>query len=216
MAAETHPYDGLSIIESTLRKAVTAGKYWRWSTWGVASLLGVSLLGNIFLGALPKWKPYYIEIDTCGGNVQVVGPAPETWTYAQIAIAATVRHFVEGLRGISMEPEETKKAWRRLESQVTPKGRVQLVQESETLQPLAKRGAVVVETIQVFPKPGSATAYEIRWHEFTYNEKRERTGTALYRGLFAFVQRTPRTPEEFQDAPLGVFFDEWHYQKDQS
>jgi type IV secretory pathway TrbF-like protein len=209
MTTRLHPDTGIRLRQTELGQAMTAGRYWRWSCWGVGGLLGLSLLGNLYLGSLPHWKPYYVEIDTCGGQVRVVGPAPATYTYADLAVAQTIRRFVEGLRVISKDQETTKKAWRSLEAQVTPNGARLLLQAATDYDPLNKKIPVVVENISVFPR--TARTFYVRWQEITFGSK---VTTTVYSGLFTFERRDPRTPEERQEAPLGIFFDDWHWSKE--
>ena len=75
MADDLHPYEGLLIRDGELKKAMTAGKWWRRATYGLLGIVGILVCSNTYLGALPKWKPYYVEVDTCSGTVRVVGAA---------------------------------------------------------------------------------------------------------------------------------------------
>jgi type IV secretion system protein VirB5 len=214
MAADTHPDEGYEMRNRELAKSMAHGKYWRRALYAALAMLGCSMLGNVYLGALPKWKPKYIEIDTCGGDVRVVGDAPLTYTRRQITIAAEVKRFVKDIRGISLDIERTKEQWRSLEARVTPDGRKALFQEQETYKPLAKRGAVWVQIMRAMPRSGTTTIYDVRWKEETYNDKRELIGVASYSGLFSFVLRDPATMDELQEAAAGVFLHEWHYAKE--
>jgi type IV secretory pathway TrbF-like protein len=215
MPVETHPEEGIVLRESELQKAVSAGKFWRHTTSGALCLVGILAVGCIYLGAQPKWRPYYVEIDSCGGHVRVVGPAPQEIPQAQLAAQTTVRKFVEGLRVVSTDQEITKQNWRALEHQTTQKGARLLLTYKDEYQPLSRRDPVVVTNVQVYPR--TEQTYYVRWQELVYSGRspqRERLSTTLYGGLFTIERRRPWTQEEREDAPLGVFFDAWSFQKE--
>jgi type IV secretory pathway TrbF-like protein len=215
MAVETHPQEGMELREADLQRSHAAGKYWRYSTWGVMGLLGVSLLGNLYLGQLPKWKVSYVEIDRCHGDVRVVGAAPETFTPPQLAVLKTVRAFVDGLRSISVDEEITKQNWRALEPQLTPKGKQLFLAYQQEYQPLRRKDPVTLDNIQVFPR--TASTFYVRWTEHVFSgksAKRELVSTTSYAGLWTLERHEPRTQEERDHAPLGIFFDDWHWQKE--
>jgi type IV secretory pathway TrbF-like protein len=215
MAAETHSLEGMALRDADLYKSHAAGKYWRWSTWGALGLLGVSILGNVYLGQLPKWKTHYVQIDRCHGDVRVIGAIPDLVTLPQLAVNKTVRAFVDGLRSISVDEELTKQHWRALEHQLTPKGRQRFLSYQHQYDPLRRKDPVTLDNLQVFPR--TATTYYVRWTEQVFSgtsARRELLSTTNYAGLFTLERREPRTQEERDHAPLGLFFDDWHWQKE--
>jgi len=214
MPVETHPDEGIALRASELQQAVSAGKYWRQGCYGLGLLLGMAIVGCVVLGSMAKSQGYPIEVDRCSGDVKVTGYDPRTYTPPQLVLHTTVRHFVEGLRTVSTDQEITKQHWRALEHQTTQKGMRLLLTYKDEYQPLQRRDPVKVTNIQVYPR--SESSFYVRWVELVYSGKspqREQLSMTPYSGLFTIERRRPVTAEEREDAPLGIFFDDWNFQK---
>jgi type IV secretion system protein VirB5 len=188
------------------------GRAWRRVCWGCFPLIGVLSLGLIAAMSRPAWLPYYVEVDRCGGDVRVVGPAPQTYTLPELAVKQTVSRFVEALRTIPTDQELLKLQWRRASHQVTREGRTLLVQYEASFHPLLQQEPVAVHVLSVLPQTEST--FSVRWEEQRYSAKLELQHTTTYRGLFTVQKHLPVTEDERQDAPLGIFFHQWSWSKE--
>jgi type IV secretory pathway TrbF-like protein len=205
-------WHGMQERLGVIEKVALGGRSWRHASFAQSGLLLVCLLVLAYAFTRPTWKPYYVEIDTCRGDVRVVGPAPDTLTFRDLAIQHFVRNFVMDMRGIPDETEVTKAQWRRLSHQVTQEGRQLLNHTEAEMQPLTKKTPIVVKVIRVTQREG--TRYDVRWQEFEYSTKHELVKATNYGGLFTFHWGTPSNEEERRDAPLGMFFHLWQAAKE--
>lgn len=211
-----HFTEGRNYRADELGEAKLQGKWWRRASWVQSSLLGLAILGLITLGNRPHWKPYYIEIDKQSGDTRVIGPAPDHYIPSQAVARAAVRRLVETLRSITPDKETQREDWKRMRIGMTKDGKQRLLEWEAQRQPLRQQSPVKVEILRSLPKPGSGNTWDVRWQETDYSrDEREPQRITTWSGLFSFKLREPRTQEELDFAPTGIFFDFWQWSQEQ-
>lgn len=192
-----------------LGEAKARATNWRYTA--LLALGGMVLfgIGNIYQSTLPRYKPYYVEIDTCSGRARVVGRAPEQVTLRAESLKDQARQFVEQLRRVSSDKVLMGADWSEtgLYAHVTARGRQLLNQQVTTQNPLLVREMVMIDVQRILPV--SPRSLDMRWVETRYSPAGERLDTHTWSGIFTWTQQEPKTEEELSRNPLGVFFDQW-------
>jgi type IV secretion system protein VirB5 len=62
----------------------------------------------------------------------------------------------------------------------------------------------------------SADTWQADWIEKTWDKAGNETATAVWRGTFRILVRTPETEEQLASNPIGLFVDEFHWSKVQN
>jgi|ERR1043166_354553 type IV secretion system protein VirB5 len=180
--------------------------------YGAGILLLCSILGNIYQGTLPHWKPYYIIEDSASGAMRVLGPAPEHYDPSQATIKRDLREFVETLRGISTDKALMRQRWTLAFGRVTSTGRKHLDEYFAQRKPLEQRAPILIEVLRLLPR--TAHVWDVRWVEVVHNDKGERLTQETYSGLFTVEIREPRTEDQMQANPAGIWMQEWTWSKE--
>jgi type IV secretory pathway TrbF-like protein len=208
-----HPFlEGKRYRDDELGEMAVQKANWRYMAFGVLGLLALSILGNIYLGSLPKMVPAYVEVDTMTGGMRVVGPAPQEYDLRESTVKKELREFVEVLRRISTDVPLMQLHWTRLFHHVTPRGHKLLAAYATERNPLAQKDPVAVEVLRVLRQ--SEFTWDVRWQETTYSAKGEQKSSATYSGLFTWERQLPTTLDALTMNPSGILLDSWSWSKE--
>jgi len=147
-----------------------------------------------------------VEVDT-QGEVRAVGPAQVLYRPSQAAIQAHLREFVRTIRGLATDPIVVRERWLRAYAGVTPRGANQLNDYAREQDPFGKVGkfSIAVDVQRVLPL--TDTSFDVQWSETTYDARGIKVDEARYSGIFAVHTRQPRTEQELEANPLGMYID---------
>lgn len=209
---DSHFYEGRKHRADELGEFAVQRSNWRLAAFGgIAGMLLLSI-GCLYLGAQPKLRPYYIEVDTCSGDARVVGEAPTSYTIRELTLKKHLRDFVQTVRGVSLDKPDMQRRLTEVFYQLTPKGKKLFEQFMTERNPMYQREPVLVEVTAVLLSTGAT--YDVRWMEKRYNDRMDLQATEVYRGLFTVVEQTPRGKDEMDHNPMGLFIDQFSWSRE--
>jgi type IV secretory pathway TrbF-like protein len=202
-----HFFEGRKYRADDIGEAIAHRNWWRLATFVALAIAGSSMLGNVYLGSLPKLVPYPIRWDSAAGTMQPVGLAVNAGQ-EPITIRLWLREFVTTLHGISTDKELMRQQWNVAMTRTTKEGKARLVEHEAKVKPLKQQEPVKVQVLHMLRQ--TQRTWDVRWQETRYSaDDGSPRSTETYRGLFTFQQRPPRTQEELEYNPAGIFFHEW-------
>ena len=183
--------------------------WWRLATFGAMGWGMLATLGLIYLGSLPKHVPWPIRWDSASGTMQPLAIAHKAGQ-EPVTIRLWLREFVSTLRGISTDKELMRRQWQVAMTRLTTEGKQRLVAYEAQIKPLKQAEPVKVEILHMLRQTKST--WDVRWQETRYSAQDGAPyPPETYRGLFTFQHRLPRTHEELEYNPAGIFFHEWSW-----
>jgi type IV secretion system protein VirB5 len=203
--------------DARMGAAVVHARNWRLATFASLGLVFVSSLGMIYLGAKPKAVPHIIQIDAIGAP-SYVGPAGQSaaqYTPTDATLKYHLRRFLEDTRTLSSDGAVLKKNWLDAYTLVTARGANMLsayVGKPEN-DPF-KRAADKRVTIEVASMVRvSADTWQIDWRETEWDKSGTPMPAAIWRGMFRTLLQPPKTEPEMAKNPIGLFIDEFHWDR---
>jgi type IV secretion system protein VirB5 len=197
--------------------ALEHARNWRRATFANTAVVLVAVVGLVVLGRQPKAVPHVIEIDHLGA-VAYRGPVGPTTDYtpSEAVLRYHLRRFLEDTRTISSDAMVLRHNWLDAYTLVTPRGGTMLsayVQRPDN-DPFqrAQDERVSIELLSAVRV--SNDTWQIDWRETTSDKNGQPTGApAVWRGMFHIVLRRPTTEEEMAKNPIGLYVDEFHWDK---
>jgi type IV secretory pathway TrbF-like protein len=205
--------------DARLGTAVVQARSWRVNSMVLASLLGVSLLGNVFLGMQPKVVPHIIEVDALGEATYrgPVGSGGAAFKPDEPLVRYQLRRWIELTRTVSSDNVLLRKNWIDAYKMLTLKGNTLMtawVVENDPFK-RAQKETTAVEILSAVPL--SAESWQIDWRETTWDKSGQTIGSpVIWRALLKVVVQTPKTRQMMIDNPLGLFVDELHWDRIQA
>jgi type IV secretion system protein VirB5 len=191
--------------------ALVQAKNWRLATLLSLGLVGMALVGVVYLGAQPKAVPHIVQIDKIGAPAYL-GPIgqPAEYRPSDAAIKYHLRRFIDETRSISTDPAVVKRNWIDAYTLITPNAANQLSAQAEKNDPVkrAERERVTVDVRALVQL--SKDSWQADWEEKTWDKAGLELGTKIWRGTFKVLLRPPETEDQLATNPLGLFIDEFH------
>jgi type IV secretion system protein TrbF len=191
---------------------------WRRAAFASAAVSLASVAGLVLLGAQPKTVPYVVEVDHLGAASYrgPVGPSSSDYTPSEAVIKYHLRRFLEDTRTISSDAAVLKEGWLDAYRLVTPRGANMLsafVQKPEN-DPFrrAEEQRVTLELLSAVRV--SSDTWQLDWRESTFdNHGAPSESPTIWRGMFHVVLRRPTGEQELLHNPIGLYIDEFHWDK---
>jgi type IV secretion system protein VirB5 len=198
--------------------AVVQARNWRLTTLLALGLVFVSLAGTIYLGAQPKLVPHVVQVDKIGAPTYIgpVGQSAREYKPSEASLKYHLRRFIAATRTISSDPAVMKRNWLDAYALITQSAANHLNAYAQQTDPF-RRGEqqrITVDMASVVQL--SADTWQADWIEKTWDKAGNETATAVWRGTFRILVRTPETEEQLSSNPIGLFVDEFHWSKVQS
>ncbi|HXX68321.1 MAG TPA: conjugal transfer protein TrbF [Polyangiaceae bacterium] len=204
--------------DDRIGSAIVHAHNWRRATFASTAVTLAAVVGLVVLGAQPKAVPHVIEIDGLGRATYrgPVGAAGDQYTPTEAVIEYHLRRFLEDTRTISSDLAVLKESWLDAYHLVTPRGAHMLsafVERPEN-DPFRRvqEERVTVELLAAVRVSGDT--WQLDWRETAFdNSGAPSDAPALWRGMFHVVLRRPKTEEEMMHNPIGLYVDEFHWDK---
>lgn len=149
-----------------------------------------------------RWRP------------QVVGYASPNYTPGQAEIRYFLKHWVELVRTVPLDPVVVKSAWSEAYSFMTPASANKLNAEARVPgSTMSKVGQETVTTQVTSVVPVSADSYQVRWVETSFTDQGQVKERATWTSTFTIKQSTPDPKVELVN-PLGLFITDFNWQRD--
>lgn len=198
--------------------ALVHAKNWRLATFASLGIVALALGGIILLANKPRAVPHIIEIDQLGAALYR-GPAGKTvaeYNPSEATIKYHLRRFIEDTRTVSADAAVLKRNWVDAYQLVTPRGGNMLtayVSKPEN-EPFRRSqdervNAEVVAMVRV-----STDTWQIDWREAQFDRNGTPVGNSVvWRGMFKILLQIPKTEEAMVRNPIGLYIDEFHWDK---
>jgi type IV secretory pathway TrbF-like protein len=204
--------------DTRMGTALEHARNWRRAAFASSAVVLASVVGLVVLGMQPKAVPHIIEVDHLGAATYR-GPITQTgsdYTPSEAVIKYHLHRFLEDTRTISSDAVVLKHNWLDAYVLVTPRGGNMLsafVQRPEN-DPFrrAQDERVAIEVLSAVRV--SNDTWQIDWRE-TVSDKNgsPSSAPAVWRGMFHIVLNRPKTEEEMAKNPIGLYVDEFHWDK---
>ncbi len=202
--------------DARLGSSVIQARNWRLNSLVLATLLGGSLLGNVYLGRQPKAVPHVIEVDSLG-EATYRGPAgqvAENFTPNEALVRYQLRRFIELTRTVSSDNVLLRKNWLDAYKQLTLTGNTLMTEWVKVNNPFdrALTETTAIEILSAVPL--STESWQIDWRENTWDKRGQLMGKpVIWRAMLKVVLHPPETSQQMLDNPLGLFIDEFHWDR---
>ncbi len=180
---------------------------WRLATFFSLGLVGLAIIGMIYLGTLPKTVVEYVEVDTLG-HTTYVGRAGRTGSDYQLThqqVEFHLREFVDDTRSLSSDPLVVRKNWFDAYRFVAGEATQKLTAYAQANDPFERaadeRVVVTIETVL----PIAPETYQVDWAEEIWSKQGALKETQKWRGSFTVTRIIPTSEEELVRNPLGVY-----------
>jgi len=202
--------------DTRMGSSIAQAKNWRLACFGSLGVVGLSTLGLVYLGALPKAVPHIIEIDKLGA-ASYRGPVGQTgYVPPDAVITYHLRRFLSDTREISSDFAVLKRNWLDAYTLVTPRGGNMLTAYVQAPEHDPFRRAqderVTVEFLSAVRVSGDT--WQVDWRESSWDKNGSPAGAPVtWRAMLRTLLQLPKTAEAMSRNPIGLYIDELHWDK---
>jgi len=201
--------------DARMGSALVHARNWRLAAFGSLGLVLVALIGAIYLGSKPKAVPHIIEIDQIGNATYRGAVGSSQYTPSEATVRYHLRRFIEDTRTLTSDQAVLKRNWLDAYALVTRNGGNMLtayVQKPEN-EPFrrAQEERVNVEVLALVA--ASKDTWQIDWRERRWDRNGNPMGDVVWRGMLRVIFQTPKTEEAMARNPIGLYIDEFHWDK---
>ena len=187
-------------------------------TWNLLAFicLGIAFLalsGNIYLSTRSTLVPYVIEVDEAG-NAKAINPAyQKNYEPKEEFLIYSLKEFVRNFRWISLDPVVQNSLYSKAMNLLTEPMQEKLKEISleENLSNLIQekytRDVQINSAIKV---AGTKNTYQIKWREILYSSSGDILLNKTLVGIFTISIEQPKTLQELDRNPLGVYIVDFH------
>lgn len=187
-------------------------------TWKILAFicLGIAFLalsGNIYLSTRSTLVPYVIEVDEAG-NAKAINPAyQKNYEPKEELLIYSLKEFVRNFRWISLDPVVQNSLYSKAMNLLTEPMQKKLKEISleENLSNLIQekytRDVQINSAIKV---AGTKNTYQIKWREILYSSSGDILLNKTLVGIFTISIEQPKTLQELDRNPLGVYIVDFH------
>ena len=196
-----------------LEKSESVKRAWRWAAVG-GFVLSVGMAAGLIAAAhRPPPKPLIARVNV-DGSPQAVGYATPNYTPSATEIRYFLKHWVELVRTVPLDPVVVKSAWNEAYAFMTPASANKLNAEARVPgSSMSKVGRETVITQVTSVVPVSADSYQVRWLETSFTDQGQVKDKATWTATFTIKQSTPDPKIELIN-PLGLFITDFNWQLD--
>jgi len=184
----------------------------KWS-WFLASLLALSVMGNIGQGLQKTVTAKWVEVDKASMTQRVLTPPAESYEPAESIVKWVLSQMVIQIRSVPTDAEILEQRWRQIRLCTTKHGAALLKEYEAKEHPTAQRLPRRVEIAHI--RKRTLRSYDLRWVEWQYNKDNLLTKPETYSGTLTFERLTPTTEEALQGCVAGIMLEDWARGKDQ-
>lgn len=200
--------------DNRLGATVMQARNWRVIATGSMTLLGLALAGILYLATRATVVPHVIEVDSLGA-ASYRGPAGGTpYTPTEAVVRYQLRHFLDLSRTITSDNVLLRRSWFDVYKMLTATGGA-LMNDWVTANDPTKRAQTETTAIEILSAvPLSNESWQVDWREMTWDRLGQPIGKpVVWRALLKIVLQPPTTRQQMIDNPLGIFVDEFHWDR---
>jgi type IV secretion system protein VirB5 len=162
--------------------------------------------------------PHIVQLDALGAPSYLgpLGRSVQQYVPTDATLKYHLRRFVEETRGISSDVDLVRRSWLDAYNLVTPRAANMLtayVQRPEN-EPFKRASSGQRVTIEIASMVRvSAETWQIDWRETGWDKGGSATSSSTWRGMFRVTVQTPTTEDAMNKNPIGLYIDEFHWDK---
>jgi type IV secretion system protein TrbF len=208
------PYEKAKLLwDARMGVAKNQAQSWRLIAFLSLILLGISMAGNVYLGAQSKSIPYVVEVKS-SGEASVLGTASDLIGQAQErAIKFFLSRFVMLSREIPADAVLLRENMNKLFQLVSVQGKTLLTDKFSEKSPsqefMEKNRALKIASVLAV----SNGVYQVDWFEAEYDKKGQKIAEYPMRGTFKIALLEPKSEAQIKENPLGIFIDYFSWTK---
>ena len=207
-------YGATPVLETPYQRAAQAwddrigsarvqARNWRLMAFGglaLSAALSGALVWQVARGSVTPWV---VQVDKLG-QAQAVAPATAGYRPTDPQIAWHLARFIEEVRAIPADPIVVRQNWLRAYDYTTDRGALALNEYARANDPFSKVGQVQVSVDVSSVIRASPDSFRVAWVErrYVYGTL---AATERWTAILTTVLQPPRTAEQLQKNPLGVF-----------
>lgn len=202
--------------DSRMGGLVMEARSWRSACVLLMGLLGVSTVGNIYLGQQPKLVPHIIEVDRLGhsayrgpvSNVSQPKPKPAH-------VRALLVDFIRDIRSLSSDPYIVTQNFNEAYRWLTPRAAQKLKPWVIQLDPQGRRENGETRTVdKVSAVQTTESSWILDWEETRWARNGEMDGPSTkWRAALTTVHSPPTSEDALRANPLGIRVADFSWEK---
>jgi type IV secretory pathway TrbF-like protein len=199
--------------DGLLGLALLQGRLWRLAFAASGVLLAGSIAGNVYQGLQPKLVPHIIEVDGLG-NATYRGPAGRPLEPSEAVTRRQLAQFIEITRTVSSDLPLYRQRLIDMRAMLTSNGYALYKQWGDETKPLelGRTQTTAVEIVSAVPL--SKQTWQIDWQERTWDRDGNPMGKpVLWRAMLKIVLNPPGSEKQIIANPLGIYIDEFHWDR---
>lgn len=202
--------------DDRMGSAVVQAKNWRTATFVSLGAVLTALVGLVYLGAQPKAVPHIIEVDRLGAPTYRGPVAQGDYVPPDAAIKYHLHRFLEDTRTISSDIAVVKRNWLDAYTLCSQRGGnmlttyVQAPGNDPFRRALEERVTIeIISTVRV-----SADTWQLDWRETLWDKAGQpQAAPVVWRAMLRTLAQVPKTEAAMIKNPLGLYIDEFHWDK---
>lgn len=202
-----------SLFENQLLNLSKALHTWKILSFICLSIAFIAVIGNIYLSTRGSLIPYVIEVDETG-NAKAINPAyQKEYVPKEEFLIYSLKEYVKNSRWISLDPvlQNTlyTNALNFLNEAMQEKLKNISLEEnlSQLIQDKYSRDVQINSAIKV---AGTKNTYQLKWKEILYSPIGDILFSKTLVGIFTISIEQPKTLEELNRNPLGIYIIDFH------
>jgi type IV secretion system protein VirB5 len=207
-------YGATPVLETPYQRAAQAwddrigsarvqARNWRLMAFGGLALSAALSGALVWQAARGSVTPWVVQVDKLG-QAQAVAPAASGYRPTDPQIAWHLARFIEEVRAIPADPIVVRQNWLRAYDYTTDRGALALNEYARANDPFSKVGQVQVAVDVSSVIRASPDSFRVAWVERRYVDG-TLAATERWTAILTTVLQPPRTAEQLQKNPLGVF-----------
>jgi type IV secretion system protein VirB5 len=191
--------------DERIGSARVQARNWRLAFFGSLGLAGILAGGSIWQSAQSRIEPYVVEVDRLG-EVRAVAPAEQNYQPDDRVLAAQLRRFVTDVRSMSTDPVVVRQRWLEAYDLASGRGDAFLDGHARASDPFSQIGTRSISVQVTSVVRASPTSFQVKWEEKTF-ERGSLAKTERWTAILTLVRQKPKTRDELDRNPLGLFVD---------
>jgi type IV secretion system protein TrbF len=208
------PYEkARAVWDGRMGGAINQIKTWRIMTFLLFVLLGISVVGNIYLGQKEKIIPYVVQVAQNGEAITLNPGVGLTDQALQRSVSFFLSRFVMLAREIPADAVLIRENMHKLFQLVSTQGKALLAEKFKEKSPsdefIEKNRALKIASVLEVSKG----VYHVDWFEAEYDKNGQKLAEYPMRGTFKIAMLEPKTDAQMRENPLGIFVDFFSWTK---
>ena len=197
-----------------LNLAVSAAN-WRRAFFVSSGAIFLSLLGLIYLGMQPKTVPYTVAVDRIG-NVLAVGVPDNVYKIdPQRVLINQLQDWIQSARMVVLDTQYERRLMAAVYSKIAENSEAKVYMDAFYVanNPFTRLTKESVDVAGVTLLQETPTTWRMEWKETTRSMNGEIVKTETWKGLVSFERQMPKTAEEINKNPIGLWLKQVSWEK---